>query len=183
MRVPQIQIESQAGRVGLNTQKPTQRIDQPPADMIIEQPPAELFINRQPSRLTIDQTLARENLDLKSYRRRTQDNAMLGVQGIKNYVQKTVRDGNELMRIENGGDPIAAQAKRALIDETTFSTGDTPAQFSVKVEYTPAKVHVEWERHEPVMEVQINKPVHAYIPGATDVYMRQNPSLKIDFTI
>ncbi|PLR90810.1 DUF6470 family protein [Bacillus sp. T33-2] len=182
MRIPKINIEPKSGLIGLNIQQSDQVIKQRPADMLIQQQPAELHIHRQPSRLTIDQTLAHENLDLKSYRRRTQDNAMLGVQGVSNYIQKTVREGIELMKIENAGDPIVAQAKRALIDETTFNTGNTPSQFSVKINYTPAKVTIDSENHEPVLEVKMNVPIHEYTPGTTDVYMRQKPSLQIDFT-
>ena len=76
MQIPQIRIESQAGKIGLNINKPIQSIEQPQADLSIDQPPAEMTINRQPGRLTIDQTLARENLDLKSVFKRNDENIL-----------------------------------------------------------------------------------------------------------
>ncbi|MBS4190256.1 hypothetical protein KHA94_08575 [Bacillus sp. FJAT-49705] len=183
MQIPQIRMESQAGRIGLNINKPIQSIEQPQADLSIEQPPAEMTINRQPSRLTIDQTLARENLDLKSVFKRVEENAQLGYQTLMNYISKTVQEGDELMMIENGGTPIANNGVRALEHESVFNTGNTPSQESVKVEYKPAKVDIEWKRNRPNIQVQINRPIHEYTPGPVDVYMQQYPSLKIDFTL
>ncbi|PLR78244.1 hypothetical protein CU633_06930 [Bacillus sp. V3-13] len=183
MRLPQIQIESQTGRIGLRTNQPVQMLEQKPTDLSIEQPKADLFIHRQPGRLTIDQTMARENLDLKSMRKRSEENAQAGFQALREYVAKTVQEGDELMRIENGGQPIKDQAKRALVHETVFNTGNIPSQFSVKVEYTSARIEVDWNRNKPVIHAQVNKPVHEYIRGTTDVYMEQYPSLKIDFII
>lgn len=183
MQIPQIRIESQAGKIGLNINKPIQSIEQPQADLSIEQPPAEMTINRQPGRLTIDQTLARENLDLKSVFKRNEENAQLGYQTLMEYISKTVQEGDELMKIENGGQPLIDQAVRSMDRETVFNTGNTPSQESVQIEYTPAKVEIEWHRNKPNIQVQINKPIHEYTPGNVEVFMQQHPSLNIDFTI
>lgn len=183
MQIPQIRLETLQGRIGLTINKPIQSIEQPQADLSIEQPPAELIINRQPSRLTIDQTLAWENLDLKSVFKRNEENAQLGYNTLMEYISKTVQEGDELMKIENGGQPLIDQVERAMVRETEYNTGNTPSQISVKVEYTPAKVDIEWIRNKPNIQVQINKPVHEYTPGKVDVNMEQYPSLKIDYTI
>lgn len=183
MQIPQIRLESLQGKIGLTINKPIQSLEQPQADMSIEQPPAELIINRQPSRLTIDQTLARENLDLKSVFKRNEENAQRGYEALMNYIGKVVQEGDELMKIENGGQPLLDQVERAMVRETVFNTGNTPSQDSVQVEYTPAKVDIDWIRNKPKIQVQINKPIHNYTPGKVDVYMQQYPSLKIDYTI
>ncbi|KAB2336787.1 hypothetical protein F7731_10575 [Cytobacillus depressus] len=183
MQIPQIRIESQVSRIGLTINKPNQSIEQPQADLSIEQPPAEMEINRLPSKLTIDQTLAKENLDLKSIFKRGDENSQLGYQAFMDYVSKTVQEGAELMRIENGGNPIANQAERALDHDIVFNTGNTPSQNSVKVEYTPSKVEIEWKRNKPNIQVQINRPIHEYTPGRVDVHIEQTPSLKIDFKL
>ncbi|MEH7124267.1 DUF6470 family protein [Bacillus sp. JJ1773] len=183
MQIPQIRIESQVGKIGLDITKPNQHIEQPQADLSIEQPPAEMVINRQPSRLTIDQTIAKENLDLKSVFKRGDENAQLGYRNLMEYIGKVVQEGAELMMIENGGNPIANHAERALTHDLVFNTGNTPSQNSVKVEYTPSKVDIEWKRNKPNIQVQINRPIHEYIPGRVDIYMEQTPSLKIDFKL
>lgn len=183
MRLPQIILESQSGTIGLNINKPVQEIEQPKADVSIEQKPAEMIINRQSSKLTIDQTLARENLDLKSVFKRMDDNADLGFQTAMEYIAKVSQEGDELMNIAKVKvNPVLSQAERALSSETTFNTGNVPSQQSVNIDYTPASVDIEWIQHKPDIQLQVNKPVHTYTPGTTEVKMEQYPSLKIDFT-
>jgi Family of unknown function (DUF6470) len=59
MQIPQIRLQSTFMKIGLNIEKPVQRIEQPPAILKIEQPPAVLEIETIPGKLTIDQTKAR----------------------------------------------------------------------------------------------------------------------------
>lgn len=183
MNLPQIQIDSQWGKIGLSISKPLQEIKQPQAIVSIEQPPTELKISNQPGKLTIDQTLARENLDLKSVFKRTEENAQAGYQSVMEYISKSVQEGNELMRIENSGNPIKEQSKRALDRNISYDTGSIPSQNSVKISYTPARVNVDIHTHTPNIEVKVNKVSHQYTPGTIDVFIQQHPSLRIDFTI
>jgi hypothetical protein len=183
MYIPQIQINSQMGKIGLTIQKPIQEIKQPQAVVSMGQPPAQLNISNQPGKLTIDQTMARENLDLKNVFRRTEENAQLGSQRVMEYISESVQEGQELMRIENGGNPIKEQSKRALERNISYDTGSIPSQNSVKISYIPAKVNVDIHTHEPNIEIKVNKVSHQYTPGNVDVYLSQQPSMKINFTI
>lgn len=183
MRVPQITIESQFGKIGLNISQPIQEIEQPKAEMIIEQPPAQLIINRYPSKLTIDQTLAWENLDLKSIFKRNTENASIGINTAMEYIAKKSQEGDELMNIAKiKGNPIINHAIAALTKSSQFNTGDIPSQESVKIEYTPSSVEIDWKQNKPQIDVRLNKPIHNYTPGNTEISMAQYPSLKIDFT-
>ncbi|WP_010676914.1 DUF6470 family protein [Bacillus timonensis] len=181
MKLPQIRIQSQYAKLNIEIQKPSQEIEQRPADMIIEQPSAEMKINRTPGRLTIDQTLAWENLDLKSPFKRVEENAELGMSVSFETIGRIAEEGNELMKIENGGNPIIDQAVRNSQNETVFHTGSTPSQFSVSVQYDPAHVSIDWTVNKPQIEVNVNKPVHTYTPGKVTAYVNPRNSLSIDF--
>ncbi|MDR4889997.1 DUF6470 family protein [Fredinandcohnia sp. QZ13] len=181
MKLPQIRIQSQYAKLNIDIQKPSQEIEQRPADMTIEQPSAEMDINRTPGRLTIDQTLAWENLDLKSPLKRVAENARYGMDVSFEAIGRIAEEGNELMKIENGGNPIIEQAVRNSQNETVFHTGSTPSQFSVQVNYAPAQVSVDWTTNSPQIEVNVNKPVHAYTPGKVTTFVNPRESLLIDF--
>ncbi|WP_449622730.1 DUF6470 family protein [Robertmurraya sp. Marseille-Q9965] len=183
MDFPQIRIESQFGKIGITSNRPIQKIEQPQAELTIEQPSAELFIDRRPSKLTIDQTMARENLDLKSVFKRSEENANLGFQTLMEYIAKESQDGDEIMNIAKvKGNPIINQSISALTHISNYNTGNIPPNESVKIEYIPSSLEINWKQNKPIIEVQLNKPIHSYTPGNSVVFMEQYPALKIDFT-
>ncbi|QFT90647.1 hypothetical protein FIU87_18545 [Bacillus sp. THAF10] len=182
MLFPQIRLQSTSAQTQLHIQKPTQEIQQPKAELSIEQPKPELTINRTPSKLTIDQTQAREDMDLKSVGRRIEEAAQFGYQDWLEGLSRVAQDGNELMRIENGGGAIVRQAKRnSEGPEKQFNIGWIPSHFSVKINYEPSSVDIQWQERRPIIDAQINKPTHHYTPGSTEVKLANYASLDIDF--
>ncbi|MGG3799019.1 DUF6470 family protein [Metabacillus fastidiosus] len=178
--IPQLRIQSTKAQIELQIHKPIQEIRQLPADLSVEQPRAELIIERQSGKLTIDQTLAWENLDLKGILKRMDEAAAKGYSDALEAIGRIAEEGSELMKIENGGNPIVNQAIRNSYRETTYDTGSHPAQFAVKVNYEPGNVTIDWKRNEPIINVNINKAQHEYTQGKVEVTMAQYPSLKID---
>ncbi|KMJ58998.1 hypothetical protein AB685_07955 [Bacillus sp. LL01] len=182
MLFPQIRLQSAFAQTELQIQKPVQRIEQPKSELSIEQPKAELVMELTPGRLTIDQTQAREDMDLKSVGRRIEEAAQFGRQDWLAGLARVAQDGNEMMRIENGGGAIARQAKRnSEGPPKEFNIGWIPSHFSVKIDYEPGRVDINVQERKPVIDAKINKPVHEYTPGSTQVNMANHPSLQIDF--
>ncbi|MCG1021584.1 hypothetical protein EKQ44_07820 [Sutcliffiella horikoshii] len=182
MHFPQIRLQSTFAQTELQIQKPVQQIQQPRAEISIEQPKAELMMQRRPGRLTIDQTQAREDMDLKSVARRIEEAAQLGRQDWLAGLARVAQDGNEMMKIEHGGGAIVRQAKRnSEGPPKEFNIGWIPSHFSVKINYEPGSVDIQWHQRKPVIDIEINKPVHEYTPGATQVSMANYSSLEIDF--
>lgn len=181
MQLPQIRIQSIHAKLNLDIQKPNQEISQIPADLQIEQPMAEMNIELTPSRLTIDQTLAWENLDLKGPLKRMDEAAQLGMQASMEAIGEIASKGNELMKIENKGNPIITQVIQ--LDEEMFplDIGSTPSQFSVKVQYDPGDLKIDWKVNKPLINVNINKPTHDYNPGMVSGFVDPYASLQIDF--
>jgi hypothetical protein len=182
MELPQIRLQSTNAQINIQTQKGQLEIQQPHASLSIQQPPAEMKINRTPSRLTIDQTKAREDVDLKSISRRIEEAAQLGRQDWLEGIARRTQEGEELMKIENGGNPIAEIAKRKrFIPDHEFGLGWIPSDGGVKISYDPGKVDINWKVNKPIIESQINKPIINYTHGNVDINMKQYQSLKIDF--
>lgn len=182
MQIPQIRLQSTFMRTGLQIQQPIQQIEQPQAQQSIQQPQAVLEIETTPGRLTIDQTKAREDMDLKSIRKRIEEFAQNGYQDWLKGLERRAVQGNELMKIENGGNPLASQAKEnGEKPMLPFNIGWIPSYFSVKIQYEPAKVNINVKPQKPIIDAEIRKPIHEYTPGKTNVEVIEKNSLDVDF--
>ncbi|NHM29966.1 DUF6470 family protein [Neobacillus terrae] len=182
MRLPQIRLESTNAAIQITTQNAKVEIEQPPADLNIQQPQADMEINRTPSRLTIDQTKARADVDLKSTPQRISEAAQKGQQDLLEGIARRAQEGDELMRIENGGKPIADQAKKhSFLPEHEFRLGWIPSIGSVQINYDPGKLDIQWKVNRPVINVQNNKPILNYYPGKVETSLKDYPSIKTDF--
>lgn len=182
MNVPQIRMESQFAKIGIEQVKPVQELEQPPADLSIQQPKADLEIEQIPAKLTIDQSQAWEDMDLKSVLTRSREYAEQGYQDWFEGVGRVAQQGDELMRIENGGDPIVEQA---IVNSENppyeFNVGWIPSPFSVKIHFEPGGVNIRAKANKPMIEATPNKPIHNYIPGKVNVYVAQYNHLSIQF--
>jgi hypothetical protein len=181
MNFPQLRMESTYGQLGLTSEKPVQEIEQRPAEMTIIQPKAQMTINRTPGKLTIDQTQAWEDMDLKHIFKRIEEAAQNGYQDWLAGMARRSQEGDDLMKIENGGNPIAEHAKinsESPIYE--FNIGFVPSHFSVKINYQPVDLKINWKTYKPEIDVKINKPRHDYTPGIILGEMKQWPSLKTE---
>ncbi|MGM9923425.1 MAG: DUF6470 family protein [Bacillus sp. (in: firmicutes)] len=182
MRLPQIRLESQRALISHETINVRQQIEQPRADLDLQQPPAEMTIERTPARLTIDQTAAREAVDLKSIRKRIEEYADNGRQEWLEGIARRAQEGDELMRIENGGNPVAVQVKaNSERPEKQFNIGFVPPLFSVKLHYEPAKLDIGWQVNQVISRSKANKPILDYEPGKVEVGLRRRESLNIDY--
>jgi hypothetical protein len=182
MQFPQIRLQSTFAQTEINIYKSKLEIEQPKADLSIQQLSADLDIQRTPSRLTIDQTKAREDLDLKHISRRIEEAAQRGYQDWLSGLARVSQDGDELMMIENGGHPIAEQAKRnSESPMLEFNIGWIPSAGGVKIDYAPGKVDINWKINRPIIESSLNKPVINYKPGKAEVTLKNHASLKIEF--
>lgn len=180
--MPQIRIESIKGQIGMRTIPATQTIEQPKPIVEIQQPPAEMHIERRPSKLTIDQTKAWEDMNLKSLPKIMEEFAQEGRSKAMEGAARRAEEGDELMRIEYGGNPIPGIVKRnSERPEASFNIGFIPSPFSVKLHYEPSVLDIQWTRREPMIQMEPQKPVIEYEPGKVDIHMEREPSLKIDF--
>jgi hypothetical protein len=182
MQLPQIRLESTFAQIAMSTTPPVQEIEQPRAELDLQQPPAEIKIETTPGKLTIDQTKAWEDMDLKHIFRRIEEFTQQGYEDWLEGLARVSRQGDELMRIEDGGNPIAEQAKENGEDPIyDFNIGWIPSLFSVKTNFEPAKVNIDVKVNKPINNTKINKPIINYTPGTVKVDLAQRHSLKVDF--
>ncbi|AKS39505.1 hypothetical protein NP92_07420 [Anoxybacillus gonensis] len=181
MNMPQIQIRTVKAMLGLNIQKPTQHIEQPKAELYIEQPPASLHIYKQPARLTIDQSRAWRDMGLIGPLESTSRFAKEGRQALLEGIARQAEEGERLMRIEHGGNPIAEIATgKGMRPYRQLGITFIPSVDSVDVHYEPARVEIEVEKNKPIIQAKVNPPIHEYKQGKVSGHMIQYPSIQID---
>lgn len=184
MNIPQIQLQTTRGQIGLTTQKPVQQIEQPKATLDLQQPKAEMSIRTTKSELSIDSVEMRESLDLRSSASRTAEVAQYSAQTAMEGLARRAQEGGELMKIENGGNPLAEQAKRTGKQPySSLGIKFIPQADSVKVHFTPGTVDIQVNPQKVINNTKTNKPIHTYTPGKVSVEIQQHPSLKIDWRI
>ncbi|MEG7379400.1 DUF6470 family protein [Bacillus subtilis] len=181
MQIPRLIMQNVHGKIGLTTTPATLKMEQPQADLEIEQPSAEMEISVTPGKLTIDQTQAWEELDRKHIFKRIEEAAQQGHEDVMAGIARTVKEGDELMRIENKGNPIALQAKRnSEMQQIQLGEHYAPSLSRVKIQYTPSQLDIQITPQKPVIQAEPNKPIVDYTPGNVKVDMLQYPDLKID---
>lgn len=182
MEIPQLQIQTTPGRLGLNIEKPVQQIEQPSASIDQQQPAAILEVSTTNPQLSIDTTAVREDIDMKSTFKRTEEYAQMGQQAAMQGLARRAEEGQQLLRIENGGNTIADLAKQNGTPPTAqlgirFVANRSKIQMSI----TPGTTTINATPQKPVFNVQVNKPIHTYTPGKVTGQMEQYPSIQIDW--
>jgi len=181
MNFPQIQIQTTKAILGLNIEKPIQRIEQPKADLHIEQPPATLTIDPKPAQLTIDQSKAWSDMGLIGPLASTEKFAQEGRQALLEGISRRAQEGDQLMKIEKDGNAIAQiAAEKGLRSYKQLGIKFIPSVNSVDIGYEPEYLNIKVHQNKPVINVKVNKPIHEYKPGDVSGYMIQYPSIKID---
>lgn len=181
MDFPTIHISTSDAKIGIETQRPPIRIEQKPAEQTIKQPPADIEIEYRPSKLSIDSTEARADAGLKAplrYMREVVEKVKIEAQ---KSVAETVRQGDMLMRIENGGNMIPQLAKMNSFEQLQFGLGYIPSSFDkVELNYDPGEVSVHVKRNEPIIDVVVNKPKTYIQPWSVKTYLKDKASISFE---
>ena len=184
MRIPQIQIRTTKAQLGLSISKPVQTIQQPNADLQIRQPNATVSMQTTDSILKIDSSQSRRDLGLISPLESGRKNAQKGKQGVIAGMARRAREGEQLMRIENKGQPIQSIAStKTSRPIKSLGIKFLPSINSVKIAYTPSKLDISVQTQSPQINATANKPIVEYTPGKVSAYMMQYPSIEIDVTV
>lgn len=184
LRIPQLTMQATFPQLSITIERGYMHMRQQQAEMSIEQPEPQLEMKTTPPRLTIDQTEAWAHMDLKHTFRRIEEAAQDGYASWLSYLETTAIQGDELMRIEQGGDVLAMQAEanseRPPFD---YNVGLIPRPFSVKIGFEPGRIDMYWQTsgariHFEPRSVQID-----YKPNVVHIDLARHNELRIDVTV
>ncbi|MGN8647381.1 DUF6470 family protein [Gracilibacillus sp. HCP3S3_G5_1] len=182
MQLPQIRIQQQNAMIGIRTIDAQLDIEQGPAKQTISQPPADLNIKTKPGKLTIDQSKALADVGIipteESVKKMANEAMQKAIEGSK----KRSQQGDMLMKIENGGNPLAQIAKQnGQWPKYQFNIGWIPSGDAVKFNYQPAEVIIEARANKPIIHVEPTSNQFHYQRGGIEVYLEQENWIDIDF--
>ncbi|GEN57096.1 hypothetical protein GCM10012290_17400 [Halolactibacillus alkaliphilus] len=182
MNIPQLRINQQFARIGIESNDATVDIKQGPAEIEIQQPNANININTKPGKLTIDQSQAFADLGQYPIGEAIRREANEGLQKVQEGSRRRRRQGDMMMKIENGGDPLKLIAKQnAPRQVRSFNIGFIPSYGSVKIDYQPAEVEVNNQANKPIINTKQTPVSQSYQRGNVDVYLQQKNYIEIDF--
>ncbi|MDQ0269091.1 DUF6470 family protein [Cytobacillus purgationiresistens] len=182
MSMPYLEAHIRNAQIGIQYDQPNMKIKQPQADLRIQQPAAEVKISREASSLHIDQSEARADGDIKGTSRRVQEWAEKAKHTLTEGVARRVRQGDQMMKIENGGGAIPRIAKEnGQPAPKSIGIGFIPkSHFRVQIDYDPGKVDIEVIPHEPIIDAQINKPIIDHENWKANIYLQQKESVSFE---
>lgn len=182
MRLPEIRIASQMGKIAIEQTQGKQHISQPKASIAMSQPKAELSMQTTKGVLTIDQTQAFEEANLVGPLRYSEKIAQEGKRAVLTGTQRRAAQGSQLIDIHLGGNAIVEQAiQNGHRQYVAPSIKYIPSPFAVKTHYEKGKVMIDAQARDPIIDVKINKPIMDFQRGGVHVSMAQHPSLSIHF--
>ncbi|KIL46584.1 hypothetical protein KP77_27110 [Jeotgalibacillus alimentarius] len=180
MKIPQIQIDQTHAKIGIESPRGLQQIEQPQAELHLRQIPSEMSITTTKGWLTIDQTEAWASMDIKPISRRIREWAAEGNQDVLKGMQRVASEGDELMRIENGGDPLKNIAKRNYEGPPpSFNIGFVPPSFSVKMDYRPGTTDIQFTKGRVENNTRAQKPRNSYTPQEVKIHIQQLNSIRL----
>ena len=182
MQIPQLRMESQFARLGLNITKPEQEIQQPHAELNLQQKPAELSIVQASTELNIDSSQARANIGIMTSMQFSDSNVAYAHQKWLQAISEKSQEGDRLMRIYTKENAIAEIGREK--DQRVLEGGYTPPSAStdegvdVNIQLKPVDINVN--KNGMSMSPVIRPPELSYTPGKVEPYMLQYNRLKID---
>lgn len=180
MQVPQLRINQTHGQIGMNHHRPHLDIKQHNADLSIKQEHvATLQISQKAAKLSIDQSEAFADANLKGPLRSSNEFIAKTKQNVMQFIAKKSREGDQMMKIENGGGVIASIAAQNshLYPPLDFNYDTMPKPMRVNIQFQPNDVDIRVNRIEPDIQVTKNDPTIQHRPWQIDTYMTQKQSI------
>lgn len=184
LRIPQLTMQATFPQLSITIERGYMHMRQQQAELSIEQPKPQLEMKTTPPRLTIDQTEAWADMDLKHIFRRIEEAAQEGYASWLSYLETTAIQGDELMRIEQGGDVLAMQAQanseRPPFD---YNVGLIPRPFSVKIDFEPGRIDMYWQTSGARIHIEPRPVQIDYKPNVVHIDLARHNELRIDVTV
>ncbi len=174
-----IQMQSQYGRIGIETQSAQMEIDSdlPKLDIDIVEP--EISIESTLPKVQISQQQAFSESGLKGILELTAETAQMSRQLLLGGIQRVSNQGDQLADITKP-DPVPDIARYNSWEQ--FQKDYNMATMPVSgpdIEVIEGETDIQFERGRVTNNTQVSKPVIEYIPGGVEINMLQYPELKI----
>lgn len=174
-----ITIHQTYGRIGIDTIPAQISIKSPEADLKIKQTPAKMEINQKLPQVHIDQYQCFYESGLKNIFDLVHDEAVRSREIGLEAIGKIVDDGDRLAAIENHQNVIQLLAVKTGTEDANFNV-DLMPKSRPKI-WFDGYININWNHGVTDINVTTHKPEISATPGNINIYMREYPSIKIDY--
>lgn len=174
-----ITIHQTYGRIGIETTPAQISIGSPKADLEIKQIPTKLEINKKLPQVKIDQYQCFYESGLKSVFDLVHDEAERSREIGLEAIGKIASDGETLASIENHQDAIVKLSEEAGIHDVNFNV-DLMPKSRPKI-WFEGYININWKPGDVQINATAHKPEISVAPGKISIYMREYPSIKIEY--
>lgn len=182
MQLPQLRIDQQFAKIGITMQDAKVTMQHQPAELSIQQPQADVNIDTRPGKLSIDQSQAFHDLGQYPVKEAVRLDAQEGKQKVAEGTRRRRQEGDRLMKIEHGGNPIAQIAKEKMPRPLRpFVMSVIPSYNAVKIDYQPSEVSINNQANKPVINAETRPVERQVTPSQFDIYLEQQNNITIDF--
>ncbi|KIL49915.1 DUF6470 family protein [Jeotgalibacillus soli] len=180
---PSLRYHITNAQTGIRYNQPTMSIKQQKADLSIQQDKAEIMMDVRPGQLSINQTEAFVAMDRKGPLRRADEHAANSLVEFSKNVKKNAQQGDQMMRIENGGGAVAAIAKQnSARPIKQLAIGYIPkSPFDVRIDYSPSELKIDVQINDPVIQYQSHKPRIEIPPWSVEPYIQTMPNIDFEY--
>jgi hypothetical protein len=174
-----IAIHQTFGRIGINTYPAQISIKSPKATLEIRQIPAKMEIEQKLPQVRIDQYQCFYEAGLKNIFDLVHDEAEKSKQIALEAIGKVAEDGDVLASIETHQDAIVKLSEEAMIQDIDFNV-DLMPKSRPKI-WFEGYLNINWELGGVEIKAVPHKPIISATPAHVEIYLRQYPSIKIEY--
>ncbi|EGL83793.1 hypothetical protein CathTA2_0662 [Caldalkalibacillus thermarum TA2.A1] len=179
--MPQLRIKQEQAQIGINQIPGQLEIEQPPAQVTMTTEHAQVHIDRQPGEWHIDQSRAWAAYGLippVTLTKKIVDNIKHVYPEI---VAKMARDGDRMADVHLSNKVIAELAKELPRPLSEMQIAGPASTLNVDVEYFPEQVEIKVQGGTWHYDVKPQKPSIEHTPARVEIYLRQRPSIEIEW--
>ncbi len=107
----QLEINQSFSKIGMDIKNPSMQVSQNKGEIALDKGLGEQSINKKDAKVNIDNYPAEYDLGYRNTEDFMKDFSQKGKETALSQIAKYANQGDQLMRIESGGDPIVSQAK------------------------------------------------------------------------
>lgn len=173
MKIPQVQIQQQSGRIGLENSKGNLSIQQPKAMLNMEQIEGSSEINKDECTLEIDSRKAWSALGKARPAEIRNRIARSSLESSMQNIAEISQDGDRMMACQLKGNAFAEIARRKAFKEQSIEICGPARYDNVDITYTPSSININFIPGGVEINPEVKKPNIDYYPGKVHPYLIQ----------
>lgn len=173
MNIPQIQINQQFSRIGLEREAGKLNIETQPPQLEITQQQVAVKLDHEDGKLEIDSRKAWSALGKARFEEVTdriaQESLQISMQNIANLAS----EGDRMMAFHNKENAFAEIARERMFRQFPIEISGPASYDNVDVEYHPGELRTEWSPGGVQFNFKRTEPRIDYYPGKVNPYLIQ----------